>query len=150
MKNRRAGTHACIEGYIQGGFLCYWSFIFDFTCLKFPFRNVLSLLFFFFFYSSLKSLQGFAKEKGEKRLCCAHTFFLFLESAQGGRCSFLFLSLVALRFTSFVLRTLLFEILFFKSAGSKGWWAPASATAFGQRVFFLNNSLTVLLYFIFP
>lgn len=148
MKNRRAGTHACIEGYIQGGFLCllklyFWLYMFEVSIQE---RSVST----FFFYSSLKSLQGFAKEKGEKRLCCAHTFFLFLESAQGGRCSFLFLSLVALRFTSFVLRTLLFEILFFKSAGSKGWWAPASATALGQRVFFLNNSLTVLLYFIFP
>lgn len=109
--------------------------------------GMFSLYLFFFFPLS----QEFAKEKGKKEaVLCSYIFFLFLELAQGGRWSLLFLSLVALRFTSFVLPTLLFEILFFKSAGSKGWWAPASATALGQRVFLLNNSLMVLLHFIFP
>lgn len=157
--------------HIQGGFLCLLKLYFDFTCLKFPFRNVLSLLLYFLFCFGVFVWWGFlvcrfwfwgffwfplsrvSKRKGEKEaLMCSYFFFfsLFLEVAQGWRWSLLFLSLVALRFTSFVLRTLLFEILFFKSAGSKGWWAPASAAALGQRVFFLNNSHRVLLYFIFP
>lgn len=38
----------------------------------------------------------------------------------------------------------------FKSAGSTRWWAPASTTALGQRIFFLNNGLMISFYFTFP
>lgn len=147
MKNSRACTHACIEGYIQGCFVCllkfyFWLYMFEVSIQECSVSTFFFLIFFLF-------SQEFAKEKGKRSSAVLIHFFLFLQLTRSRRWSLLFLSLVALRFTSFVLRTLLFEILFFMPAGSKGWWAPASATALGQRVFFLNNSLTDLLYF-FP
>lgn len=141
---KEESLHTCMHRRIYSRRLSLPIEALFFTLHVWSFHPGMFWLFFFFF----KSLR---KKRKKKPLLCSYIFAIsWVSSGWEVELALPFLSLVALRFTSFVLRTLLFEILLFKSAGSKGWWAPALATALGQRIFFLNNSLMVLFYFIFP